>query len=67
MTGYEVIVGNVGSVYEGSDPKEANEIYDHYIEYRDVVGARCHGEAVVLMVNGEPEKEVFSIWENDEE
>lgn len=54
---YEVIVGNIGTVYRGSDSHLA------YIEYEEAVGAsqsgygRAAGEPVTLFEDGEVIKE----------
>ena len=58
MRVYEVIVGNVGSVYHGNNRAEAIKTYRFYVRSsRELVGARCYGENVILLVNGEIEQE----------
>jgi hypothetical protein len=60
MHRYEVIVGNVGSVYHGDSEKDAEEMFESYAEAsRDMEGARCFGEDVTLFVGGEIEREHF--------
>ena len=55
---YEVVVGNVGNVYTGTKRREAIKIYNGYVAYSEGVdGARCYGENVTLMRDGELLKE----------
>jgi hypothetical protein len=56
-THYEVIVGNVGSVYSGPDKSQAEETYDRYVEISNSLLGRAGGEEVTLMVDGEIDKE----------
>ena len=60
MSKYQVIVGNLGTVYEGDDRIVALGKYATYVSnsktgYEGV--GRCTGESVTLMEDGEPEKE----------
>jgi hypothetical protein len=58
MPNHEVTVGNVGSVYYGKSRIKAFAIYKCYVESsKEQVGARCHGEDVILLVDGEIEAE----------
>lgn len=58
MPTYEVIVGNVGSVYFGKSQVDALKTYRTYVESsKEQVGARCYGEDVALLVDGEIEQE----------
>ena len=58
MSIYEVIVGNVGSVYHGRSRTTALATYESYVEIsKEHVGARCYGEDVTLLVDGEIEQE----------
>ena len=58
MSFYEVIVGNVGSVYHGKSRTTALATYESYVEIsKEHVGARCYGEDVTLLVDGEIERE----------
>lgn len=54
---YEVIVGNVGSVYYGKDKAKAEKAYAEYVEQSNRLLGRAGGEEVTMMVDGEPEKE----------
>jgi hypothetical protein len=55
---YEVIVGNVGSVYRGRSRVKALAIYESYVTIsQEHETARCYGEDVTLMADGEIEQE----------
>lgn len=54
---FEVIVGNIGSVYRGTNKKEAFKKYHAYIELSKSGSGRAGGEDVTLMVNDEPLQE----------
>lgn len=57
---YQVIVGNVGTVYSGPDKTVAEAAYAYYREMScSSKGARCYLEDVTLMVDGEPTLEHF--------
>ncbi len=59
MPTYEVIVGNVGSLYHGRSRTTALATYESYVEIsKEHVGARCYGEDVTLLVDGEIEQEL---------
>jgi hypothetical protein len=54
MSTYEVIVGNVGSVFHGEGRADARKTYQSYVKSStENVGARCFGEDVTLLVDGE--------------
>ncbi len=58
MPTYEVIVGNVGSVFYGRSRVKALANYEAYVEIsKEHDGARCYGEDVTLLVDGEIEQE----------
>ena len=58
MHTYEVIVGNVGSVYSGKSRVKSLATYESYVEVsKEHDGARCYGEDVTLLVDGEIERE----------
>ena len=54
---YEVIVGNIGTVYSGSSNLEASKVYASYVKDSKAGYGRAGGESVTLMHNGEPERE----------
>jgi hypothetical protein len=57
MDKYEVIVGNIGSVYSGNNLKEALQTYRTYREQSESGLGRAGGESVTLMQDGEPRYE----------
>jgi hypothetical protein len=56
---YEVVVGNVGTVYEGKDCKEATDIYKDYVKISKRRHGRAGGEPITLFRNGDIEKEHY--------
>jgi hypothetical protein len=52
-TTYEVIVGNVGRVYNGTSKREADKVYHDYIEISRSGHGRAGGEEVTLFVDGD--------------
>lgn len=56
-TNYEVIVGNIGTVYSGTDAQQANDAYEIYAAKSQWDVGRAAGESVTLLVNGEIRKE----------
>ena len=54
MSTYEVIVGNVGSVFHGKSRADAHKTYQSYVKSStENSRARCYGEDVSLLVDGE--------------
>ncbi len=50
----EVIVGNVGSVYYGTSRYHADGVFDDYVmTSKDCPSARCAGESVTMIQDGE--------------
>lgn len=54
MANYQVIVGNIGTVYSGNDSMEANRIFDLYKQLSIDGYGRAAFEPVTLMRNNEP-------------
>lgn len=50
---YEVVVGNLGIVYSGTDGRKAVTTYFEYIEISKAPHGRASGESVVLFADGE--------------
>ena len=50
---YEVIVGNIGRVHEGSDSYKAASIYNRYVDLSKEGYGRAAGETVTLLRDGE--------------
>lgn len=65
MKTYEIIVGNIGSVYYGTNPATAQIVYDEYIAQSQARYGRASGESVHWMVDGDLEQEM--IGSSDEE
>jgi len=56
---YEVVVGNIGTVYEGKDCKEATGIYNDYVKISKSRHGRAGSEPITLFRNGDIEKEYY--------
>ncbi|MCA3186958.1 MAG: hypothetical protein INH13_25735 [Cupriavidus sp.] len=56
---YQVIVGNIGTVYNGGNGFEARKAFNQYISASKSPHGRASGEDVTLFKNGEIEKEFF--------
>jgi hypothetical protein len=56
---YEVIVGNVGTVYDGFSRSAALAKYRTYVQSSKSGGGRAGGEDVALMKDGDISKEYF--------
>lgn len=56
MAHYEVIIGNVGTVYSGTDSHVANTFYATYEADSRANYGRAAGEPVTLLQDGEPIK-----------
>jgi len=50
---YEVVVGNVGAVYRGSDRAKAEETYNIYLAHSKSNRGRAGGETVTLFADGD--------------
>jgi hypothetical protein len=50
---WEVVVGNIGTVYSGPDEQEAQDVYNTYVDQSLSGAGRGVGEDVVLMKDGE--------------
>lgn len=50
---YEVIVGNIGTVYRGDDESEARRLFDVYVEQSRSGFGRAGGESVTVFQDGE--------------
>jgi hypothetical protein len=54
---YEVICGNIGSVYGGNSRSEADKVFSEYVFASESTFGRASGEDVTIMQNGEIIKE----------
>ncbi len=50
---WETIVGNIGTVYSGTDEDEAQRKHDIYVEQSQGGYGRAAGETVTIMRDGE--------------
>ena len=51
---YEVVVGNLGTVYSGRDKKKAQIDFDEYVSMSKTGYGRVAGEPVTMFCDGEP-------------
>ena len=58
---YEVIVGNIGTVYRGENEELAENYYLDYIELAGSGVGRASGEPVTFFVDGEIKKETETV------
>jgi hypothetical protein len=56
---YEIIVGNIGSVYSGPSKREANRAFREYVDQSKSGYGRASGEEVTMFCDGETVKEYF--------
>lgn len=54
---YEVVVGNVGSVYKGNSKVKAHTDYIHYLDQSKSGRGRAGNQEVTMFKNGEPTQE----------
>jgi len=67
MKQYEVIVGNIGTVYVGTDKSKAEMEYHQYLEHSKAPFGRASGEDVILLYDGAPLLEYFGTQRNEED
>jgi hypothetical protein len=61
---FEVVVGNIGTVYSGRDEAEAQKHYDEYVDQSKTGYGRAAGESVTMFRNGEIFKEHIGTQED---
>ena len=66
MNKYEVIVSNIGTVWTGNNPVDANREYGECVLASKQGAGRIGGESVTLMENGEPIKEYAGNQANED-
>jgi len=54
---YQVIVGNIGTVYNGTNGFTANKEYNSYIGLSKQLYGKVSGESVIMFKDGEVYKE----------
>lgn len=62
---YIVIVGNVGTVFNSNNKKDAIAIYKEYVKISDSSKGRVGGEDVCLFCDDDPLYEHFGVLHND--
>jgi hypothetical protein len=62
---YQVIVSNVGTVYDGNSYQEAIDVYGNYIGQSQAGLGRVGGENVTIVDSGEITVEHFGDVNND--
>jgi len=63
---YEVIVGNIGKVFEGHNGFDAYVVFNTYVGKSKRGEGRVAGESVALWLNNEPVKEFYGAQVNGE-
>jgi hypothetical protein len=58
MRNYQVIVGNIGTVYDGGSEYIACQTFDEYARFSQEKNGRAAGESVVLMMGDRILREV---------
>jgi len=66
-TTYEVVVGNVGRVYNGTSKREADKVYHDYCKMSRSGYGRAGGEEVGLFVDGELEDSYSPPYHDEDE
>ena len=64
---YEVIVGNIGTVYLGSSLMEANAAWGEYKRQAKANYGRAAGESVAFFENGELTREFIGSVDTEQE
>lgn len=59
MQAFQVVVGNIGHVYDGSNYMQARAVYNAYIKQSKANYGRAAGEPVTLFHKGEIRCEYF--------
>ena len=57
MNKYQVIVGNIGTIYDGDNLKEAAKEFENAMFSSEGGYGRMAGESVTLWADGEPDHE----------
>jgi hypothetical protein len=66
MTAYEVICGNIGAVYSGTNGFEANKTFQTYAGQSKSNYGRAAGENVTMLKDGEISKEFIGTLDQNE-
>lgn len=63
---YQVVVGNIGTVYDGPNVIEARMAYSSYVKQSTENYGRAAGESVTMFLNGEVRREHDGAGEDEE-
>ena len=63
---YEVVVGNVGTVYSGRARDKARKVFKDYVELSESRSGRVACEPVTLFDSGEPVQEYEGCLDEDD-
>ena len=66
MKAFQVVVGNIGHVYDGSNYMQACAKYKTYVEQSKSNYGRAAGEPVTMFHNGEIKREYFGTLEQQD-
>ena len=61
MNKYQVVVGNVGTVYDGNNLEEAKREFSDYVGFSNEKHGRCSGEEVTLFEDGEQKYRFYPV------
>lgn len=65
MKPFQVVVGNIGHVFDGSNYMQADACYWRYVKASKANVGRAAGEPVTLFHKGEIKREYFGTLESD--
>ena len=63
MKPFQVVVGNIGQVYDGSNIMQADAAYWRYVKLSKAGEGRAAGESVTMFHKGEIKREFFGALE----
>jgi hypothetical protein len=66
MNKHQIIVGNIGTVYDGNLLKEAMITYSEYLKQSKAGYGKASGESVVWFIDGEPFKEYIGTIDSED-
>ena len=64
MTEYQVIIRNIGTVYDGCNKTDAIKTYNEYCKLSTDNYGRAGNEVVTLLTDGEIDREHFPVYRN---
>ena len=63
---YEIVVGNIGTVYSGTNKSDASMTWIAYVDASESKSGRAAGEDVTMFKNGEIVKEHIGYLNEDQ-